>query len=274
MGNPSNQFAEIAVQNMFVSSSTQNAKLGQRAALNDGRVFRYARAGAVDLVAGNVIQGPATVAGALTLAMQTTSGGTSPGSTSISVTCASAVSTGFYNDGFLMVASGSGAGGMYKIEWFKAMGATGSELGASISTGAIGEFRLYFEDAIPALTNMTLGVSTSKISLIPNPYMNVVAAPITTLTGPIVGAATYVIKATEYGWLQTWGPCAMLHNDTTALGNVLVGVAATIGRVEGAVGGTTGATILGNLMKSPIIGYNMAVGVQGEWRPVFLTIAP
>ncbi len=273
MGNPSNQFSEITQQQMFVSSSSPNAGIGQRAALPDGRVYRYCRAGAVDLIAGTVIQGPATVAGGLTLTMHTTSGGTSAGSTMIAVTCVSAVSTGFYNDGFAMIASGSGAGGMYKIQWFKAVGATGAELGPSVSTGAIGEFRLYYEDAIPALTNMTLGVSTSKISLIPNPYQNVVIAPVTTLTGPIVGAATYVIKATEYGWIQTWGPCPMLHNDTTALGNVLVGVAATTGRVEGAVGGTTGATILGNLMKSPIIGYNMAVGVQAEWRPVYLTIA-
>ncbi len=271
--NLSNQDVQLG-QQMFTSSATALHALGQRASDDMGRVYRYCRAGASDLGIGLVAQGAAIVAGHLTLTPHTTTGGTSPGSVNIMVTCVSAVSTGFYNDGLLMVASGSGAGGVFKINNFFSLGgsATG-QVGVSISTGATGQFVLYNEDAIPAMTNMTIATS-SKISLIPNPYMNVIVAPVTTLTGPIVGVSIYPITATQYGWLQTWGPCAVLHNDTTALGNSVVGVGATAGRVEGAVGGTTGATILGNLMKSPIIGYNMIVGVQAEWRPVFLTISP
>lgn len=261
--NLSNQNLQLG-QGMFVSSSTQVHPLGTRGYDQMGRAFRYARAGASDLVAGNVVQGAALVAGHLTLAVNTTSGGTSPGSTSIAVTCVSAVSTGFYNEGLLMVASGSGAGTSYMINQCPV-----------VSTGATGAFTLYFEDQIPVLTNMTISTS-SKISLVPNPYMNVIQAPVTTLTGPIAGVATYVITSTQYGWLQTWGPCAVLSNDTAAAFDPVIGVGSTAGRVEGWVSATSAATatFLGNLTRGPSIGSYMAIGVQGEWRPVFLTIAP
>lgn len=272
--NLSNQDVQIG-QQMFVSSATAIHALGQRGSDAMGRVYRYCRAGAVDLIAGTVIQGAALTTGHLTLTVHTTSGGTSPGSTSIMVTCVSAVSTGFLNDGLLMVASGSGQGGVYKISSFRCIGTTGADLGVSVSAGGNGLFTLYPEDAIPILTNMTIA-TTSTISLIPNPYMNVIIAPAATLTGPIVGVAVYPITATQFGWIQTWGPCAVKHNDTSALGNSVVGVATSCGRVEGANGAASAATttFLGNLLKSPIIGYNMFVGVQGEWRPVFLTISP
>ena len=273
--NLSSGYVELS-QGMFVSSATQGPPLGVSGRDDMGRVYKYCRAGASDLAMGTVLQGPATVAGNLTLTPHTTTGGTSPGSVNIMVTCVSAVSTGFYNEGLLMVASGSGGGGSYKINNFFSLGgsATGQG-GVSISTGATWKFILYNEDAIPVMTNMTIATS-SKISLIPNPYMNVIVAPANTLTGPIVGVCTYPITATQFGWLQTWGPCAIVSNDTVLLGGNLVGVATTAGRVEGAQGAAAAATttFLGNLLRSPIIGFAMAVGVQAEWRPVFLTLAP
>jgi len=251
-------------QSNFVSSATQQHPLGTKGRTQDGRMFVYVRAGASDLVAGNVIQSAATSAGHLTLAVNTTSGGTSPGSTSIAVTCVSAVSTGFYNEGYAIVATGSGQGSAYGIQVCPA-----------VSTGATGVFTLYTEDAIPSLTNMTISTS-SKISLVPNPYQNVIQAPATTLTGMVAGVAQYVITATQFGWIQTWGLAAVISNDTTAAGDPVIGVASTAGRVEGIVSATSGATatFLGNMVRGPVIGYMVVVGVQGEVRPVFLTIAP
>lgn len=261
--NFSNQNVQLA-QGMFISSATQQHPLGTRGYDDMGRAYAYARAGAVDLVAGNVIQGVGVVTGHLTLTPHTTTGGTTPGSVQIMVTCVSAVSTGLYNEGLLIVASGSGQGTEYKINSCPA-----------VSTGATGLFTLYFEDAIPVMTNMTIATS-SKISLLANPFMNCIQAPVTTATGPIAGVCTYPITATQYGWLQTWGPAPVLSNDTTALGSPVVGVGSTAGRVEGWVAATSGATstFLGNLTRGPVIGYMMAVGVQGEVRPVFLTIRP
>lgn len=272
--NLSNQDVQLA-QAMFSQSTTPSHPLGTRGSDDMGRIFRYCRAGGSDLIMGQVIQGAALTAGHLTLTPHTTTGGTSPGSLDIMVTCVSAVSTGFYNDGLLMVASGSGAGGSYKISSFKQITGTGAVVGVSISAGGTGQFTLYFEDAIPVVTNQTISTS-SKISIIPSPYMNVIQAPVTTLTGPLVGVCTYPITSTQYGWIQTWGPAAVLSNDTMAVGGSVVGVGTTAGRIEGVQGAAAAATttFLGNLLKSPIIGYMLAVGVQGEWRPVFLTISP
>lgn len=241
-------------QQMFVSSATQQHPLGTRGYSQDGRAYAYCRAGAVDLVPGNVVQAAASIAGHLTLAVNTTSGGTTPGSTSISVTCVSAVSTGFYNEGYAIVASGSGQGYLFTIATCPA-----------VSTGATGAMILYGEDAIPSMTNATIATS-SKISLVPNPYMNVIQLPVTTATNVAVGVAVYPITATQFGWIQTWGPAAVLSDDTTATGAPLNGVAGTAGRASG----FTAASLL----SGQNIGNLIAAGVQGEWRPIFLKIRP
>lgn len=247
--NLSNQDVQLA-QQMFVSSATQLHPLGTRGCDPFGRVYRYCRAGASDLVAGTVVQAPASVAGNLTLALNTTSAGTSIGDTSFAVTCASAISTGFYREGFAIIATGSGQGYIYSIS-----------NNPVVSTGATGIFSLYPEDAL--VVAMT---TTSKVSLIPNLYMNVIQAPVTTATSVVVGVATYVITTTQYGWIQTWGPCAVLTDDTTATGAPLNGIAATAGRASGftAAGLLTGQSI----------GHLMAAGVQAEWRPVYLKVSP
>lgn len=261
--NFSNQNVQLA-QGMFIDSATQLHPLGTRGYDDMGRAYRYVRAGASDLVAGQIVQGVATVAGHLTLAPHTTTGGTTPGSTQIMVTCVSAISTGLYNEGLLIVASGSGQGTAYKISNH-----------AAVSTGATGTFNLYFEDAMPATTNMTIATS-SKISLLPNPYMNVIAVPATTPTGMAVGIAQYPITATHYGWVQTWGPGCVITNDTAASMTPFTAVSTTSGRAEGVSNMTTASTttFLNQLIKSPVIGYYLAAGVAGEVRPVFITIQP
>lgn len=247
--NLSNQDVQLG-QQYFTSSATQQHPLGTRGCDPFGRVYRYVRAGAVDLVAGTVVQAPATVAGNLTLALNTTSSGTSVGDTSFAVTCASAVSTGFYREGYAIIATGAGQGYIYSIS-----------NNPAVSTGATGIFTLYPEDAL--VVAMT---TTSKVSLIPNLYMNVIQMPVTTATSVCIGVATYIITATQYGWIQTWGPCAVLTDDTTANGAMLNAVAATAGRASG----FTAASVL----TGQILGNLMAAGVQAEWRPVYLKVSP
>src|SRR5689334_21727747 len=99
----------------FVSTATAQYDLGTRGYTRDGRAFRYVLVGASDLVAGEVIQAAAFTVGNSALAVNTTSG-VALGATVISVTCASTVAASFYNDGFLMVASGAGQGLLYQIK--------------------------------------------------------------------------------------------------------------------------------------------------------------
>src|SRR4030095_13880383 len=52
----------VAGQGQFLSSARSQAVLGTRMPTADGRVFRYCQAGGSALVAGTVVQGPATLA--------------------------------------------------------------------------------------------------------------------------------------------------------------------------------------------------------------------
>lgn len=251
--NLSNQDVQLA-QGMFTATAaaaTPVHPLGTRGSDTFGRVYRYVRAGAVDLIAGNVIQSPAVVAGALTLAVNTTSNGTNIGSLSFAVTCASSIAANFYADGFAVIATGAGQGvGPYVINNH-----------AAVSTGATGVFNLYTEDAlVVAIT------TTSKISLLQNKYNSVVQMPASTATGVIVGVATYVIPATACGWIQTWGTCSVLGADTTAVGAWVYGPATACGQASG----FTAATLL----TGQVIGHLLQANVAGQYVAVDLTVSP
>lgn len=257
----SNQDVQIG-QQMFVSSAAQLHPLGTRGSTADGRVYRYCKAGGSDLVAGNVIQSPATPAGQLTKAINTTSA-VALGATLITLTCASSVAAGFYNEGYLIVASGAGQGLVYTVNNH-----------AAVSTGATGIFRLYDEDALVVAVTIT-----STVSLIPNKYNGVIRVPVTTATGVVVGVATYVIVSLQFGWVQTWGPCAVLGGDTNALGTAVDGVSSTAGRIRGFItssvvpSASTSQTVTGSATGQPI-GYLLQTNVDGQWVAVDLTISP
>lgn len=233
----------------FVSTATAQYDLGTRGYTRDGRAFRYVLNGASALIAGEVIQAPVFTVGNSALAVNTTSG-VALGATVISVTCASTVAASFYNDGHLIVASGAGQGLMYQIKSHPA-----------VSTGATGAFTLYDEEGLAVAIT-----TTSTITLVPSKYNGVVQTPATTATGIIVGVAPYAIAATQYGWLQTWGPCPVKGSDTAALGVLLVGISTSAGRVSSA----TAASILA----SQAIGYLMQADVAAQWVVADLRIAP
>jgi hypothetical protein len=250
--NLSNQDVQLA-QGMFVSSATQQHALGQRGYTQDGRVYRYAKAGAADLVAGHALQSPATTVGNLAKAINTTSA-TGVGATSIKVTAGSTTAVGFYNEGYAMIASNAGAGLVYYIN-----------NQAAISTGATGEIFFYVpEDALA----VAVSAGSSTVSLFPSKYNGVVTFP-TTATGVLVGVAAYVITAGQFGWIQTWGPAACLGDDTTAIGAMVYVPAGTTGRVIGA-----DATVTTTILTKQYVGQLMQADVQAQWVGVDLRIAP
>lgn len=246
--NLSNQDVQLA-QQFFVSSATQQHPLGTRGCDTFGRVFRYVKAGAADLIAGTVIQSPAPPAGQLTTTVNTT-GLMSVGNVFISITCASSVAAGFYNDGYLVIASGTGQGFTYTVNQHPA-----------VSTGAVGLFRLYDEDAlVVAITN------SSTVSLFPNKYNGVVVMPATTATGVVVGVASYVITLAQFGWIQTWGPCGVLGSTTNAIGSWGISPATSCGQVS--------AATAANLLVGQVIGHLMQANVAAQVVMVDLKISP
>lgn len=237
---------EAVGQDDFVSSATPVHRLGTRAVDQDGRVFRYVKAGAADLVAGNVLQSPAITANHLA----NTPPAVAVGATSFTYTPGATLGTaGQYNDGFLQVDTTPGNGYTYGVS---------SHLAFASATA----FTLNLKDPIQvALT------TSSRVGLIANKYNGVIQLPVTTATGTIVGIATYIITANQYGWIGTWGQFSVLTTGTPALGAMVMGP----GTVAGAVQVVVAA---GTLIVAQVIGHMAQVGVDGKNNFVEVRINP
>jgi hypothetical protein len=229
-------------QDSFTSSSTQLHPLGTRAYTTDGRRYRYCQAGAADLVAGNLTQGAAPVANHLA----NTPPAVAIGATSFTYTPgATAGDANLYAEGYLQIDTTPGTGYTYQVSGHPAI----------VSATA---FTLTLKDAMQiALT------TSSRVGLIPNPYKNVIISA-TTITAKVVGVAGYIISATEYGWLNTWGACSTLINGTPAITAPVINGGTTAGSVDV---WTAGAQPTANL-----VGHMMQVGVSTKRNFVFLTI--
>jgi len=227
----------------FDSSSTQKHPLGTRAMTKDGRVFRYAVAGAVDTVAGSLYQ-QVVVA---TAHLANTPPAVAIGATSFVYTPGAATgAANLYAEGYLQVDTTPGNGYTYVV--------AGHEAIASSTA-----FTLYLKDPIQvALT------TSSRVGLMPNAYKNVVVCP-TAITARVAGFAPCIITATQYGWLQTRGPISALINGTPAVTSPVANSATTAGAVDVWTTAAAAVTI------TPV-GYMMQVGVSGKNNMIFATI--
>ncbi len=230
-----------AGQALYTSSSTQIHALGERLVTPDGRVFRYAKAGASDLVAGNWIQSPAQVANHQNIAVAAAA----IGATSITVTLgATAATANQYANGQAVVTITPGLGQAINISGHPAADASAT---------------LVLELQEPLRVALT---TSTRIDLIPNPYNGVIQSPATTLTGCVVGVATYIITAAEYGWLQRSGPAGALIAGTPGVGVAIVlpGTAAGAAVVDGAAAATL------------VVGSMLSTGGDGECNGVMVAL--
>jgi hypothetical protein len=217
--------------------------LGQAAYGRDGTVFHYCQAGASALVAGNVIQSPAQIANHLNMAPSAT---VAVGATTMTLTPgATGGAANLYQDGTLIVSTTPGLGQTFRVRSH-----------AAITASTAFDIFLYSDDAVAVQLT-----TTSRLDLQQNVYKGVIQAPVTTLTGAIVGVAPYAIAATEYGWLQTWGPCGVLIDGTPAVGMAVSSPAAVAG---GAAINSSTLTMLGDML---------VTGVDTKVKAVCLKIA-
>lgn len=232
---------EASGQALYVSQSTAVHALGERMVTSDGRVFRYAKAGASDLVAGNMLQSPAQIANHLAL----TPAAAAIGATSITVTLGATLATANqYANGWAIISTTPGNGYAYPI--------SGHPAAAQSAT-------LVLTLDAPLIVALT---TSSRVDLQANPYNGVIQTPITTLTGPVAGNAPYIISASEYGWIQTRGPAACLVKGTPGVGLAVV----CPGTAAGAV------VVDGAASETPVVGYMMSTGVDGKNNAVFLLL--
>ena len=222
-------------------------RLGTRGVTRDGRVFRFAKAGAVDLVAGNVLQSPAIVANHLAL----TAAAAAIGDKSTTITPGATLGTANqYAEGLLGVDTAPGNGRVYGISGHPAF--------ASATA-----FLLALENDDPIAVALT---TSSRLGLIANPYNGVIQFPITTATGIVAGVAVSAIPAGQYGWIQTWGLASVLINGTPALGAAVVTPSAT-------TAGSVDVITTTNLVVAQMVGNMAQVGVSGKNNFVYLRIA-
>ena len=230
--------------NVFSFSATRQAELGAQMFTRDGRAFRYVKAGAADLVVGNVIQAPAQV----TTHQQLTPAVAAVGARTITVTlgATNAATANQYAGGWAIVDTAPGLGYAYPIASHPA---------------AAGAATCVLTLQPDALVQVAL-TAVSRISLVPNPYSAVIQSPVTTLTGSVVGVAVSPIPATQYGWVQTSGPGAVLVAGTPGVGLAVVvpGTAAGCVVVDGAAAATK------------VVGTMMVTGVDGKVQGVWLDI--
>lgn len=212
-----------------------------------GRTYVYVKAGAVDLVAGNMIQSPAIVPNHLAL----TPPAVAIGDTSFTCTPGATLGTeNQYAGGFLQIDTTPGNGRMYGID---------SHLAFASATA----FTLKLMKDDPVTVALT---TSSRVGLIANKYNGVIQMPVTTATGVLVGVAVSAIPANGFGWIQTWGPAPGLIAGTPALGAIVMAPGAVAGAAEIIVAA-------GTLIVAQIVGQMMQVGVAGKNNAIDLRIA-
>jgi len=167
--------------------------------LPDGRVFYYGQTDGAQ-TAGAICQSAVGVANHdMDLATNTASAGDK----SVTVTVGGTAATeDQYKDGYMYVNDGTGEGHIYKIRQHDAISSSGS-----------GAINLY--DGDPILTGFA---AATIVGLAKNPYKDFIVYP-TTATGHAVGVAATDFDDDDFGWLQTWGPAAVLCDVAFVIGN-------------------------------------------------------
>lgn len=220
----------------LLDESNPSASLGMTYTTPDGRVYRYARAGAAALTVGNVVQAPAEVTADENLAFAATAAG----ATSVTSTTTVTVTANQYAGGYLTVTVTPDLGQTYKI------------LSHPAAVGATVTFKLDRGLAVAWTT-------ATRADAVPNPYGGVIVCA-TTPNGVPVGVAANDLAINGYGWIQTRGPCNVVADAAgVTVGNQVSCSNATAGTVEAYV---SGQQIIGRAMTGITASQNGLIYLQ------------
>jgi hypothetical protein len=264
---------------IYKTSSTKRHMLGTRLVLPDGRVYRYAKCGGTALTIGRVCGAIAHNTG-LDSDVKVTEARTTAqwddGDLTIRIlTTGSASDTSFnltsdmYTDGYIWVNDEAGEGQILQIKEHGAETATGSTAGIDITC---------YEEEV-----LTIALTTaSQVGLLRNIYDGVRIHAAGVGAGPAIGVAPIAVSASQYFWMQTWGPCPVRGGNIAALAGDHVGVLNTTGATDTGVPGSfykvddTGHYDTPALASvAPRIGYVLQVAsADDEYALIYLTIAP
>lgn len=226
--------------------STQQVSLGTRYEDAFGRVFHYGEA------ASAVGRGYMALTALQDANDENLSFQTAPavGDKIVKVTLGgSALTADEYKDGWFVVQDGTGEGRAYKIE------------GNDAQTSTSGTGVIYLAEEID-----TAGATgEANVDLVHNRYDDLRVDSDQNQTDTPAGVPICVggLGASEFGYVQTWGPCAVWRDAAETLGNQL-----TLGATTG-----TGQVEAFDAVGEPIIGLGGPVeGVAGEEQLMYLML--
>jgi hypothetical protein len=206
-----------------------------------GRSWHYAEAGGSDLDPGKLAVAATVDAQRINLSFASAP---AVGDKVVSITIGTGnAAADDFEDGWLVVQDGTGEPNLYPIEGHNAI--TASTAG-----------NIYLKEAI-----RTAGATAQTgCDLLKNRYKDIVIS-VTDHADPLAGVPNVTIPDTEYGWVQTWGACAVWADEAVAAGAALTSGDTTAGQVEIQTAG------------DPLVGHaGMTALVEDEYKLVHLAI--
>jgi hypothetical protein len=233
-------------QGLLAISADKKEEMGTLRITQDGRKFRYAKAGAAALGAGKCGIAAAVAAGVLNEACASAH---AIGDRVIqeTITAGGTYATDHFAGGFFQVNDATGEGHQYMIE-------SSSAVGAADTT-------VYLTLADPI--RVALVATTSEFTLVASPWMGVTESA--TEENMPVGIAPVPVTAAYYYWAQTGGVALCLMDGAAAIGTKMV-----LGSVAGSLKAVP--TPLDIDINFPVGVCFGSAGVDTEYQPVFLTI--
>lgn len=239
-------FPAVAGADLTSNSSTQLMPLGSYCETADGRGFRYGKIGATSTVPGKVY-----AAAAWDSTNQAPVGGLAVaaagiGTNLVTLTGSLTLAANLLANGYMATDVTPGQGYLYKVQ------------GNTAVTSAANCAVTLADPLQVALT------TSSTVVFVRHPYDSVIVSPGGASTGQPVGVATSaIITNAQYGWLQTYGACAVLSGVATSIS--LPGVPVTVSA------STAGSVIVATAIL-PTIGWAMQLFTATEYNLVYLTI--
>lgn len=236
---------ELSHSAVIESGSDKLGPLGQPYRQDStGRSWRYSLAGSSDLARGKLYCSAVTNASHINLSFASAP---ADGARAVTVTLASAAATlNQYQDGWLNVQDGTSEGRAYPIEGHPAQATTTGDLVVDLKEAFA-----------------TLGaVAESNVNLVKNRWDGVLIST-NDQADAVAGVPNVAVTLAEYGWLQTYGPCAVWQDEAIAIGSGVVIGSSTAGQVE-AFDYNSGEVQLGTQMAN--------TGVIDEYQIVDLDI--
>lgn len=236
------QRVSLTAQGPRAVSSTKVHRLGTIAETADGKRYVYAKAGASNLVAGNLQVNADLLANHTNRTVVAAAVGATKVTVNLGATAATADQ---YADGYLTVNDATGEGIQYAI--------AGNAVGASSGTCDV-----YLQNNEPLKVALT--ASSSEVTLKLHNYDSTVLSATDQADLPL-GVPNVAVTAAYYYWAQVYGECAVLADEA-----VTKGLALTIGT------GTAGAVEALDAAGEPQIGVASEALVDTENRAAFLMI--